>query len=67
MDLADQLRVVVIDEVPAVGLKMWDRNQTVFVLDRISETLLETHIHQLQGVGSTGQESSLCRHVELSQ
>ncbi len=48
MDLADQLGVVVIDEAPAVGLNMWDRNQTVFVPDRIGDTLLETHIHQLQ-------------------
>ncbi|MCL5971229.1 MAG: beta-glucuronidase [Firmicutes bacterium] len=48
MDLADHLGIVVIDEVPAVGLNMWDRNQIVFVPDRISEPLLETHIHQLQ-------------------
>lgn len=48
MDLADQLGVVIIDEVPAVGLNMWDRNQTVFVPDRIGDTLLETHIHQLR-------------------
>lgn len=48
MDLADQLGVVVIDEVPAVGLNMWDRNQTVFVPERIGDTLLETHIHQLR-------------------
>lgn len=48
MELADQLGVVVIDEAPAVGLNMWDRNQAVFVPDRIGDALLKTHIQQLR-------------------
>ncbi|MDA8374497.1 MAG: beta-glucuronidase [Actinomycetota bacterium] len=48
MDLADQLGLVVIDEVPAVGLNMWDRNETVFVPERIGDTLLDIHIGQLR-------------------
>lgn len=48
MDLADQLGLVVIDEVPAVGLNMWDRNETVFIPERIDEKFLDIHIRQLE-------------------
>ncbi len=48
MDLADQLGVVVIDEVPAVGLNMWDRKETVFCPERAGEALLDIHTSQLR-------------------
>jgi beta-glucuronidase len=48
MDLADELGVCVIDELPAVGLNMWDRHETVFTQERAGDGLLQTHLGQLR-------------------
>ena len=48
MDLADELGVCVIDELPAVGLNLWDRHETVFTQDRAGDGLLATHLSQLR-------------------
>lgn len=48
MDLADELGVCVIDEIPAVGLNMWDRHETVFTEDRAGDAMLQTHLGQLR-------------------
>ena len=46
-DLADQYGILVIDEIPAVGLNFWD-NRTVFQNDRVNEESLEIYKQTLK-------------------
>jgi len=49
MDLADELGYVVIDEIPAVGFNLWDKNEAVFSPERAGNPhLLENHLTQLR-------------------
>lgn len=44
MDLADREGILVIDETPAVGLNLWDKNVNVFSEEHIHQEALEHHV-----------------------
>lgn len=44
LDMADRLGVVVIDEVPAVGLNSWNKNDPWFSEEKIGSRTLEHHL-----------------------
>ncbi len=44
LDMADRLGIVVIDEVPAVGLNSWNKNEPWFTEDKLGERTLEHHL-----------------------
>ncbi len=44
LDLADRLGVVVIDEVPAVGMNSWNKAEPWFAPDKLSEATLAHHL-----------------------
>ncbi|HVJ21965.1 MAG TPA: beta-glucuronidase [Polyangiaceae bacterium] len=48
LDLADRLGVVVIDEVPAVGLNSWNKAEPWFVPDKLSEATLAHHLSSIR-------------------
>jgi beta-glucuronidase len=47
MNLADRLGVVIIDEVPAVGMNMFDKNEKIFVPERVGDKTLACHIRTI--------------------
>ncbi len=48
MYLADREGVVIIDEVPAVGLNLWDKKQRVFTKGKADDKLLQHHIQVVE-------------------
>jgi beta-glucuronidase len=47
MNMADRLGIVVIDEVPAVGMNMFNRNEKIFCPERVHEKTLEYHLETI--------------------
>ncbi len=48
MNLADRLGIVVIDEVPAVGMNKWNRNEKIFSSGRVDEDTLVHHLDVIE-------------------
>ncbi|ADU28966.1 beta-glucuronidase [Evansella cellulosilytica] len=48
MDLADELGIVVIDEVPAVGMNIWGQNIQLFNEDKLGTDALNNHIKTIK-------------------
>ncbi|MBN1411339.1 MAG: beta-glucuronidase [Spirochaetales bacterium] len=48
MNLADRLGIVIIDEVPAVGFNMFNKNEIIFKKGRVDEKTLQTHLETLR-------------------
>ncbi len=44
LKMADRLGIVVIDEVPAVGMNSWNRDEPWFVADKLSDATLAHHL-----------------------
>jgi beta-glucuronidase len=44
LDMADRLGIVVIDEVPAVGMNSWNKNEGWFTEDKLGSRTLEHHL-----------------------
>ncbi len=48
MNFADEQGIVIIDEVPAVGMHLFNADQQVFTQDRVNDKTLDNHIQAVQ-------------------
>ncbi len=64
LGMANRLGVVVIDEVPAVGMNSWNKNEAWFSADKLGSRTLEHHLACIRELDGARLASSLCGDVE---